>query len=502
MRAEWRAILSAAERERSLFADAVADPVRAQTDLLDRILADNAASPFGQAHGFADIATVEQFRARVPMATYDDFAKPIEETAQTGASPLTSASPVAFERTGGSSAGSKLIPYPPAMIGAFRSAILVWLHDLAERIPAVTRGTFYASISPATRQAEVTPSGIPIGMPSDAAYLGADLAASFMGLLAVSPDLGAIRDPAEWQVATLAALIEADDLSFVSIWSPTFLLALLEALPSQTEAVRNALSRSARVRFDRALEHERLDTQQLWPDLACISCWTAGPSAAFARQLQALFPHAAIDPKGVLATEAPITLTCGQDARNVPALTSCFVEFLDRNDIPHLCDELTVAETYRAVITTPGGFYRYDIGDVFECTAMTRGVPRLEFVGRAGLACDLVGEKLEDGFVTGVLAQIAVPALIAPRADRRGYELIADSADRALLDVDKVERGLCENPQYAYARQMGQLESLMPRSVANLSQRIISRGMQSGRMMGDIKTSGLMADPWAKDQGQ
>ena len=496
---EWETILVAAREERNRYADALADPRRAQMALLRQILADNATCPFGIAHGFGQITTLEEFRARVSVGSYASVAKEIELTAQTGAATLTSERPVAFERTGGSSAGSKLIPYPPAMLAAFRSAILVWLHDLAERIPAMTQGSFYASISPVTRQAEVTPGGVPVGLPSDAAYLGEDLAAPFMKLLAVPPELGAIADAAQWQVATLAALIEAEDLSFISIWSPTFLIALMESLPNHWKAIGEALTPIARARFDRAWHGEQLDTAALWPRLACISCWTAGPSAGFARQLSALFPHAAIDPKGVLATEAPITLTFGSDACAVPALTSCFVEFFDDAGKPHLCDKLEVGETYRAVITTPGGFYRYDIGDLFECRAMQGGVPELEFVGRAGLTCDLVGEKLDDGFVSPLVACLPVPAIMAPRADRRGYELISDCADLAQTDIDNLEQALCENPQYAYARRMGQIESIVPRFVATMSHRLIANGIAAGRSMGDIKTSGLMSEPFVED---
>ena len=499
MRPEWDAILAAAREERDRFAKALANPRRAQTAFLRQILTDNANCPFGVAHGFGQIATLEEFRACVAVGSYDTVVKDIERTAQTGAATLTSEQPITYERTGGSSAGSKLVPYPPAMLGAFRTAILVWLHDLAERIPAMTQGRFYASISPATRQAEVTPGGIPVGLPSDAAYLGDDLATFFMKLLAVPPELGAIADPAQWQAATLAALIEAEDLSFISIWSPTFLIALMESLPNHGEAIRDTLTPPACARFDRAWQAGRLDTEALWPRLACISCWTAGPSAGFARQLGALFPHAAIDPKGVLATEAPITLTCGTDASAVPALTSCFVEFFDESGKPHLCDELEVGQTYRAVITTPGGFYRYDIGDLFACRAMREGVPELEFIGRAGLTCDLVGEKLEDGFVSPLLARLPVPAMLAPRADRRGYEVISDCADLAQADVDKLEQALCDNPQYAYARRMGQIESIVPRSVATMSQRLIANGVGSGRLMGDIKTSGLMKEPFVED---
>ena len=189
-------------------------------------------------------------------------------------------------------------------------------------------------------------------------------------LSAVPPEVGLIGDPGEWQVATLAALVEAADLSFVSLWSPTFLLALVEALARRTDDVAARVSPAARKRLDRAITGGGIATEVLWPSLACISCWRDGASRGFADQLARRFPSAVIDPKGVLATEAPITLTWGKHGHHVPALTSCVIEFIDDADNALLCDELREGDMCRAVITTPGGLYRYDIGDRFACRGM------------------------------------------------------------------------------------------------------------------------------------
>ena len=306
--------------------------------------------------------------------------------------------------------------------------------------------------------------------------------------------LGAIAEPAEWRVATLAALVEAVDLAFVSLWSPTFLIALVEALPGCHDAVAARLSPPGRRRLAAAMRGGALDTATLWPGLACISCWTHGPSAGFAARLGEAFPHAAIDPKGVLATESAITTSWGADAACVPALTSCVVEFLDPAGAPLLCDELAEGETYRAVITTPGGFYRYDIGDLFTCRATRGGVPDLAFVGRAGVTSDLVGEKLEDGFVAAALVRLDRPALLAPRRDGRGYELLVEG--EAACAVETVETALHANPQYLHARRMGQLASLRLREITGLSNMLTARGLAAGRRMGDIKACGLLPHPF------
>lgn len=494
--AAWNALGSAARAEAQEFAAAMREPGEAQRALLADILTHNRDSPFGVAHGFAECADLDEFRRGVPIRTDADFAEAIAATAADGRPRLTSEPPVAFERTGGSGGGAKLVPYNAALLASFRSATLVWLDGVLTRCPQVLRGRFYATISPATRAPEVTGAGIPIGLASDAAYLGDDLAGHFLALLAVPPELGLIADPQEWRIATLAALIEAEDLTFVSLWSPTFLLALIDALPALAGPVAARLARPARARLDAALAGDALDTARLWPMLACISCWTDGASAAFAAALAARFPHAVIDPKGVLATEAPITLSYGEKAICIPALTQCVTEFVDAAGTPHLCDALEPGATYRAVITTTGGLYRYDIGDLFQCRAVHGGVPELAFVGRAGLTCDLVGEKLEDGFVARALA--GLPAVLAPRGDGCGYELLVDAAHAAAIDLAAIDHALAANPQYAYARKIGQLEPLVTRRIADLSGTLIAHGIAAGRVMGDIKTSGLLPAPLAE----
>lgn len=498
--AAWRALRDAARLEGMAFRTALANPRSAQLNLLAEIVASNCDSAFGAAHDFGAIRTIAEFRDRVPIRDDAWFASEIAASAHDGAPRLTSAAPLAFERTGGSSGGAKLVAYNPTLLAAFRSATLVWLDGVFTRFPAITRGRFYATISPATRPAEVTASGLPIGLGSDAAYLGDALAGHFLVLLAVPPQLGLIADPKEWRIATLAALIAAEDLTFVSLWSPTFLLALIDALPQVADAVAARLPPPARLRLAAALAGSDIDTARLWPLLACISCWTDGASAAFAQSLAARFPHAAIDPKGVLATEAPITLTDGPAARRVPALSQCFTEFVAADGTAHLCDELAVGETYLAVITTPGGLYRYDMGDLFRCRAIDGGVPELEFVGRAGLTSDLVGEKLEDGFVASVLA--GLPAVLAPRRDAVGYEVLIDARHAGPVDLAAIERGLDANPQYAYARKIGQLAPLALRKINNLPGTMIASGIAAGRVMGDIKTSGLLLAPLTEGSRQ
>ncbi len=218
----WGTILGAARAQCESFDRACEAPRAAQVALLRNILAANADSDFGRTHGFANIDTVERFRARVPIRDYEELRPFIDRAAAGEAGVLTSEPVIAFEETGGSASGRKLIPYTPAALAAFRAAVLPWLGDLAQRRPETFQGRAYAALSPVARAPRVTAGGIPIGLPSEGAYLGADLAAAFVSVLAVPLDVAHVRDVEQWRFLTLRYLVAAADLSFVSVWSPDF----------------------------------------------------------------------------------------------------------------------------------------------------------------------------------------------------------------------------------------------------------------------------------------
>ena len=422
----WHDILTAAKVADADFRAACRNPEEAQWQTLRAILRDNAGCDFGRAHGFARIGSTAALQAAVPLRSYDDFAPSIAKMADGASGILTSAPVIAFEETGGTSGGAKLIPYTAQSLAAFRRAILPSLHDLVRRRPAVAEGRLYAAISPALRPPRHTRGGLPIGLPNDAAYLGEDLLAPFAALLAVPPELGRLTDVGEWKRETLRHLASAPDLSFVSIWSPTFWLELTEGLG-----------------------------RSQWSHLDTISCWCDGPSAAYAARLAAQNPCVHIEPKGLLSTESAVTLAYESEPGCLPALNSAFLEF-EHEGRYALLHQLEPGQNYHVIITTPGGLYRYDTKDRVRCLSISNGLPRLAFLGRCSTVSDLVGEKLDEAFVAACLARLAGPARLMAMASPKPHYVLHVAIPQAEA-VEIVEHALRRNPQFAYARDMGQL---------------------------------------------
>jgi hypothetical protein len=144
----------------------------------------------------------------------------------------------------------------------------------------------------------------------------------------------------------------------------------------------------------------------------------------------------------------------------------------------------------------------------------------VEFIGRDSTNSDLVGEKLTEAFAARCLADIAGFAMLVPDPDGRkdlageksplphgGDSPGAADASRPRYvliceqppspgQVEAVERNLQANPQYAYARKLGQLASLHL-LVRPLALSIVERAMvERGARLGDIKPVALRTEPF------
>jgi len=463
-RALYRSIAGCADRFRRLLPSARA----VQRRRLRSILAANARCEYGRRHGFAGLADAAGYAARVPVARYEDLAHDIARMAAGEPEVLVSGPLLAFEETGGTSAGPKLIPYNEALLGAFRRALLAWLDDLAEAHPEVAAGSAYWAISPAARAPRTTSGGFPVGLGSDAAYFGEELAPLVLETLAVPPAAADCGDLASWRAATCARLAACRDLALVSVWSPTFLLEL-----------------AAHVALDPAV----------------ISCWDQASARPYAEQLLRRLPLSCVQGKGLFATEGVVSIPLEGLAWPVLAVDSGFFEFLDDAGRAHEAGDLEVGAEYEVLMTTGAGLYRYAIGDRVRVHGFAGEAPLLEFTGRSA-AVDLCGEKLTEAFVNRALAPLGLKfALLAPGAGARaGYALIVDAkevrVEHAVDIAQRADSALAANPQYALARGLGQLAPLELARRERPLEAWIGERLRRGQRLGDIKPPSLTHEPF------
>jgi hypothetical protein len=242
------------------------------------------------------------------------------------------------------------------------------------------------------------------------------------------------------------------------------------------------------------------DVAAIWPRLRLISCWADGPAAPYAEELRRRFPDVRLQPKGLLATEAFVSLPLAGHEGAALAVTAHFFEFLTDSGEPRLAHQLERGGIYEVVVTTGGGFYRYRLHDAVEVVGFAGQAPCLRFAGKTDQISDWFGEKLNERFVAGVLERLFDRhglrpkfAMVAPElvAGALRYVLYLEAAQAGGGLSEDLDRALCENFHYAYCRRLGQLAPPRVAPVVDGAGRYLRACQEQGRKLGSVKPAAL-----------
>ncbi|MCM2358683.1 MAG: GH3 auxin-responsive promoter family protein [Geobacteraceae bacterium] len=530
--ANWLWYLSTL-REAAAFHRSLACVAAIQEQLLLEMLRRNRGTEFGRRCGFAAISSAREYQEAVPLAEYGDF-EPYIARIGAGEPNLLTAEPVLLlEPTGGSSGGSKLIPYTAGLKRQFQRGIAPWIADLYRNFPGLLGGESYWSVSPAARQGERTGGGVPVGFEDDSDYAGGVGRLLVRSLQAVPEGVKRIGAMEGFWYATLLFLLRSRHLTLISVWNPTFLTILCGHLerwwPQLTDdiaagtltpplpldpALARQLGQYNRPDPERAREIRAVCSRggdqaarhrELWPRLRLISSWCDGAAGEQAEELRRLFPQAELQGKGLLATEGFVTFPLAGVDGCLPALRSHFLEFLPRDGGEALLlHQLEAGRSYALVITTAGGLYRYRLHDLVRVTGFRNGVPLFRFVGKEEHISDRFGEKLHEGHVHGVLRRAAARSGLSPRFAMLAFEERPRSAyvffveepgadDNRLARLGtEIDELLRENFHYHYCRDLGQLAPVRVFRIARDGREDYLRACCShGQRLGDVKPLAL-----------
>ncbi|PIE34485.1 hypothetical protein CSA56_07645 [candidate division KSB3 bacterium] len=497
-----------------------------QEQLLLKNLKRNQDSHFGREHGFKEIHDITSYRKRVPIRNYRAFLPYIENIRQGQQQILTAENVLLCHLTGGTT-GTKLIPYTRSLKQEFQHALAPWLFDVFQHFPHIMQGKTYWTITPPGQKTHSEKDQLETGFEEDSSYFGWK-GYFLQHLFAVPSWVAQTQDIEQFRLLTLYFLLRAKNLRWISIWSPTFLLVLLEELEQHVETLlaslhggfptfsipdqfanfwkkRPAPQRTRELESVLSLpQQERY--KQIWPHLSFISLWKDAYAHHPAQRLKTLFPDVYFQGKGLLATEGVMTIPLYEIAQegfssSIPAFTSHFLEFVSENESEVRCLwELEEGKIYSILLTTGGGLYRYDIGDVVRVEGFYHKLPVLRFLGRKGRFSDLVGEKLEETFVTEALKQTFAThpiaysfLLLAPESweQSQGYIVFLESSEPHIVLLkmaEALETALRRNFHYAFAVKMGQLSPVKIFLVDKYGQRdYVRRCLEAGQKLGDIK---------------
>lgn len=463
----------------------VRDIKREQEGYLFDLLRRNCDTIYGRKFRFADIHDYNAFAEIVPLTKYEDYEPYIDMICRGEKAVLTAEDVLLMELTSGSSGGRKMIPYTPSLKREFQRGIMPWLCDIYTKIKGADGGKSYWSITPVTQGKSFTECSIPIGFEEDSEYFGRTVQRIMNALFAVDGSVKFSRDTDSFYLDTAAQLLRCNELTLISVWSPSFLTILCGYIRDNAERLIENIPQDKRREFLRAAENGRFDI--IFPKLKIISCWADGAAAEQVDNIKRLFPDVYIQPKGLLATECFASFPIVGEEGGRLSVRSHFFEFRSLSDGKIYTADMLQKGEYELIVTTGGGFYRYCIGDIIKVLeTYPDAPPRIKFLRRNGAACDMFGEKLTEDFVRDTLKKLGAGSLfclLAPEGNF--YRLYTECAG---ITADMLDSALSESYHYNYCRQLGQLGAAQVYIVAGephkaYTQRLADDGMR----IGDIK---------------
>ena len=470
-------------------------PDKVQADLLQRILARNADTGFGRAHGFSRIAGVEDYRRAVPVQTYEELRPLIERQERTGERCLTREPPIYYHRTSGTVGSPKNIPLTASGLRQMKRdqgiSALVW-----SRGSRFLDGKVFAVAGQAVEGR--MQGGTAYGSVSGLLYRGQSRFVRSRYVL--PPELSDIEDyEARYRAMAVYGLAEAG-VTGMATANPSTFLRLLAVVHRHADAVLDAVAtgrlpdapapmrpglkpRPSRARelAARLSAAGELTYADIWPRLKGVITWTGGSCGVALDRLSGLFPaETAIIEWGYSASEFRGTLNV--DAKNnvcLPTLLTTFFEFVERRehesgggDFLGL-HELEDGREYYVFVTTGEGLYRYDMNDIVRVDGRVSATPTLEFVQKGKGITNITGEKLTEAqvlqAVTSILAQRGLTAaffIVLADEDAAAYTLFAELDDGVGAPglAGEIDGRLCAaNVEYEAKRKSGRLAPLRVR---------------------------------------
>jgi hypothetical protein len=474
LRALSRALFS---RSWARFEEATEHP-RAHQQARLMLLLDRAKdTAFGKEHRFAEIRTLEDYRARVPVRGFDELEPYLARMTGGEANVLIPDRPSFFARTSGTTGSPKHIPVTDVYLAEYRTPRRVWMRQVMQAFPGLLRGKVLTIHSP--RLEGRTADGTPIGSITVAMSRSLDpgqAPAAAFGMEAVPRRVYLLEDYetkyylalrlAAQEKVTLAAAVNPSTLLLFAKKLDQFAERIAEDLERGTvsgleaiadpaiqadvaRAARRRPGQAARIRASKARFGRVLPTE-VWPELLGLVSWKGGSAPFYLGQLAEWYPDRPVMDYGYLATEGgfSIPLSPEMGASGVVAVTGHVLEFIPEEARARgdpgpslLADELEAGRRYRVVITGAHGLYRYDINDVVECTGRYRNTAEIAFVHKGGNMLSITGEKI-------------------------GERHVIESADRARAATGLRLAGVCvaaelgDPPRYAFAVEAeGRLEA-------------------------------------------
>jgi hypothetical protein len=469
----------------------------------------NAGSDFGRTHGFDAIASIADFRRRIPVTDYSYYAPYIERVKQGDIQAMFGAGTelLMFAMTSGTTGSPKYLPITREFYREYVAGWNLWGDALYRKYPGLFFKPSLGLVS--DWQQSTTASGVPVGnisglvrqtaswivrarsvVPPIAAKLAhpqakhylalrLSLAAKHIGMIATANPSTLIEFArlADRERATLIKDVHDGTLNS-AIEAPT---ALREQLKPWTSRAKPARARELETIV---LRSGHLTPKEAWPDLSVAAIWLGGSAGIYLPRLEEFYGKPVWRDHGLQASEGRMTvpLEDGTSAGVLEYMTH-FFEFIPEDEHGRsdptvlLAHELEAGKRYFILLTTSAGLYRYDIQDVVQCVGYEGEAPILEFINKGSFFANITGEKLSEfqviSAVRAAFAELRLPIdsfTLAPvLGEVLHYVLLLEPGGQMRPETElarKVDAQLqALNCEYAEKRRSGRIGPVQIRQV-------------------------------------
>ncbi len=468
------------------FLAAAHDATARQAYVLRRLITRNADSDFGRDHHFRRIRSYADYRANVPIRTYEQLGGYMERVKAGDVGALFGAGQkiLMFALTSGTADQPKYIPVTPDFLQGFRDGWNAFgVKAIVDHIPALLRPIVRVS-SPMDEFR--TPAGVPCG--AITGLMAATQKALVRKYYVCPAEAAYISDPQVRYYTTMRMSIPAD-AAFIITASPATVLKLARAADEHSERlirdiqdgtlwpaadiapeIRTALAPRLRpdpvtARRLQALvqQHGALLPKHYWR-LDFLANWTGGTMGLYLRDFPHYFGDTPVRDVGLVASEGRMSIPIEDGTpAGILEVTSSFYEFIPVEEIDSPAPlvlrshELEVGCDYFILLSNAAGLYRYHIGDLIRVVGYVGQAPLIEFLNKGRHTCSLAGEKLTERQVVQAAEAVSRTAplhldnfVLAPRWATIPYYL---------LHVDRPASGDVDGARLAEAMD-GQLRRL------------------------------------------
>ena len=180
---------------------------------------------------------IEKFQNKIPIVNYEDIKEFVEREKSGESNVLLSDKIKLFELTSGSTSDVKYIPYTEKFLKSYMNGVFAWIYNLYQNNKRLFLGSSYWSVSPILKREAVTSGGIRVGIEDDTSYFDKVSAFFLNKLFTVPKEIKNTQNMEDFLLITAVFLLLSENLAMISVWSPSFLMILLDFIEKNHKVI-------------------------------------------------------------------------------------------------------------------------------------------------------------------------------------------------------------------------------------------------------------------------